>query len=75
MFRLTQYMHELVTPTAPRRRVSAGGVKPVVIWNLTRTCNLKCRHCYTTSADVPFPGAVSYTHLDVYKRQPRSCLS
>lgn len=60
MFRLTQYMHELVTPTAPRRRVSAGGVKPVVIWNLTRTCNLKCRHCYTTSADVPFPGELTH---------------
>ena len=60
MFRLTQYMQELVTPTAPRRRVSAGGVKPVVIWNLTRTCNLKCRHCYTTSADVPFPGELTH---------------
>lgn len=60
MFRLTQYMQELVTPTPPRRRVAAGGVKPVVIWNLTRTCNLKCRHCYTTSADVPFPGELSH---------------
>lgn len=58
MFRLTQYMQELITPTAPRRR--AGEVKPVVIWNLTRTCNLKCRHCYTTSADVPFPGELSH---------------
>jgi heme d1 biosynthesis radical SAM protein NirJ len=35
------------------------GVKPVVIWNLTRRCNLKCRHCYTTSADIPFPGELS----------------
>ena len=61
MFRLTQYMQELVTPTPPRRRVSAGCVKPVVIWNLTRTCNLKCRHCYTTSADVPFPGELTHT--------------
>jgi heme d1 biosynthesis radical SAM protein NirJ len=60
MFRLSQYMHELITPTTPRRRVSAGGVKPVVIWNLTRTCNLKCRHCYTTSADVPFPGELTH---------------
>lgn len=60
MFRLTQYMQELVTPTPPRRRAAAGGVKPVVIWNLTRTCNLKCRHCYTTSADVPFPGELSH---------------
>ncbi|MFZ1468159.1 MAG: heme d1 biosynthesis radical SAM protein NirJ [Paracoccaceae bacterium] len=58
MFRLTQYMRELVTPTPVRRRT--GAVKPVVIWNLTRTCNLKCRHCYTTSADVPFPGELSH---------------
>lgn len=60
MFRLTQYVQELVTPTLPRRRGAAGSVKPVVIWNLTRTCNLKCRHCYTTSADVPFPGELSH---------------
>ncbi|MGO4908073.1 heme d1 biosynthesis radical SAM protein NirJ [Pseudorhodobacter sp. W20_MBD10_FR17] len=59
MFRLTQYMRELVTPTPVRKRASAGGVKPVVIWNLTRTCNLKCRHCYTTSADAPFPGELT----------------
>jgi len=58
MFRLTQYMRELVDPTPVRRR--AGTVKPVVIWNLTRTCNLRCRHCYTTSADVPFPGELSH---------------
>lgn len=60
MFRLTQYMKELVAPTPPRHRVAAGGVKPVVIWNLTRRCNLKCRHCYTTSADVHFPGELSH---------------
>ena len=58
MFRLTQYMRELVAPTPLRRR--EGVVKPVVIWNLTRTCNLKCRHCYATSADVPFPGELSH---------------
>ena len=58
MFRLTQYMHELITPTPVRRRT--GPVKPVVIWNLTRRCNLRCRHCYTTSADVPFPGELTH---------------
>jgi Fe-coproporphyrin III synthase len=58
MFRLTQYMHELVHPTPVRRR--SGPVKPVVIWNLTRRCNLRCRHCYTTSADVPFPGELTH---------------
>lgn len=58
MFRLTQYMRELVEPTPVRER--KGPVKPVVIWNLTRRCNLKCRHCYTTSADVHFPGELSH---------------
>lgn len=59
MFRLTQYMRELVEPTPVRQRRGSGPVKPVVIWNLTRRCNLRCRHCYTTSADVDFPGELS----------------
>ncbi len=25
--------------------------KPVVVWNCTRRCNLRCRHCYSQSAD------------------------
>lgn len=25
------------------------GVGPVVVWNCTRTCNLKCKHCYANS--------------------------
>ncbi|WP_282128281.1 radical SAM protein, partial [Roseobacter litoralis] len=57
MFRLTQYMEQLITPTPPRTR--RGPVRPVVIWNLTRRCNLKCRHCYTTSSDNIFPGELS----------------
>ncbi|WP_193141314.1 heme d1 biosynthesis radical SAM protein NirJ [Meridianimarinicoccus sp. MJW13] len=60
MFRLTEYMHQLVTPTPVRARRGSGPVKPVVIWNLTRRCNLKCRHCYTVSADVDFPGELSH---------------
>ena len=60
MFRLTHYMREILHPTEPKRRGAAGAVKPVVIWNLTRRCNLRCRHCYTTSADVPFPGELTH---------------
>ena len=62
MFRLTLYMQELVNPTPVRMRRGSGGggVKPVVIWNLTRRCNLKCRHCYTVSADVDFPFELSH---------------
>ena len=28
---------------------AAEGMGPVVVWNSTRTCNLKCRHCYMNS--------------------------
>ncbi|MBQ9615840.1 MAG: putative heme d1 biosynthesis radical SAM protein NirJ1 [Selenomonadaceae bacterium] len=28
---------------------AADGMGPVVVWNSTRTCNLKCRHCYMNS--------------------------
>ncbi|WP_031433207.1 heme d1 biosynthesis radical SAM protein NirJ [Methylomarinum vadi] len=57
MFRLSQYMREVLQPTPlkPGRQQSG----PVVIWNLIRRCNLTCKHCYTTSADIDFPGELS----------------
>ena len=58
MFRLSHYMRQLVAPTPARKR--GGAPKPVVIWNLTRRCNLQCRHCYTVSADREFPGELSH---------------
>ncbi len=29
--------------------------RPVVVWNCTRRCNLRCVHCYSQSADRPYP--------------------
>jgi len=43
------------TPLKPARKPAA----PVVIWNLIRRCNLTCKHCYTTSANIDFPGELS----------------
>ncbi|WP_333683980.1 heme d1 biosynthesis radical SAM protein NirJ [Pontibaca methylaminivorans] len=60
MFRLSEYMEQLTHPTPVRARRGKGPVKPVVIWNLTRRCNLRCRHCYTVSSDVHFPGELSH---------------
>ncbi len=31
------------------RNGAAEGVGPVVVWNSTKTCNLKCMHCYMQS--------------------------
>lgn len=33
----------------------SAGKKPVVVWNMTRRCNLKCIHCYSNSADIDYP--------------------
>jgi len=36
----------------PARRPGAP-IKPVVVWNCTRRCNLLCRHCYSASTTEP----------------------
>jgi len=57
MFRLSQFMREVLIPTPIK--AARKPVAPVVIWNLIRRCNLTCKHCYTTSADIDFPNELS----------------
>jgi len=57
MFRISQFMREIANPAPLRPRRAPPG--PVVIWNLIRRCNLKCKHCYSISADRDFPGELS----------------
>jgi 12,18-didecarboxysiroheme deacetylase len=33
--------------------------KPVVVWNVTRRCNLKCVHCYSKSEDNEYAGELT----------------
>lgn len=54
MFRLSQFMHEIADPKPLGARKIPSG--PVVIWNLIRRCNLMCKHCYSISGNVDFPG-------------------
>ena len=61
MFRISRYLHALergqsVTPKPKPVMLGSG---PVVIWNLIRRCNLACKHCYATSADIDFDGELS----------------
>jgi radical SAM protein with 4Fe4S-binding SPASM domain len=35
---------------------SAAARRPVVVWNITRRCNLRCVHCYSDSAACNYPG-------------------
>lgn len=42
---------------------SARTRRPVVVWNITRTCNLKCVHCYSSSEAKSYPGELSLEEL------------
>jgi radical SAM protein with 4Fe4S-binding SPASM domain len=47
-----------IDPPAHQRMAvarSAAERRPIVVWNLTRTCNLRCVHCYTDSAARKYP--------------------
>ncbi len=35
--------------------------RPVVVWNITRRCNLKCVHCYAHAKNIPFDNELSTT--------------
>lgn len=41
------------------RNGAAAGMGPVVVWNSTRTCNLKCRHCYMDSDSQKYKGELT----------------
>jgi 12,18-didecarboxysiroheme deacetylase len=34
--------------------------KPVVVWNMTRRCNLKCVHCYAQSEDISYDNELTH---------------
>ncbi len=43
--------------SAPR---SAAERKPIVVWNITRRCNLHCIHCYSDSDAREYPGELTW---------------
>jgi radical SAM protein with 4Fe4S-binding SPASM domain len=38
---------------------SAAERRPIVVWNITRTCNLRCVHCYTDSEAKRYPDEIT----------------
>ena len=69
MLRISHYLREIAQAEregvypSPRRSASGGEPRPVVIWNLTRRCNLTCKHCYALSADHHYPGELSHEEI------------
>lgn len=44
---------------AEQRNGVSEGKGPVVVWNYTRSCNLKCRHCYAGSENKKYEGELT----------------
>jgi len=40
-------------------RGTTEGKGPIVVWNCTRTCNLKCRHCYAEAIQTKTPNELT----------------
>jgi len=49
-----RYGHGSCAPHSARQR------KPIVVWNITRTCNLRCIHCYSNSEAAQYPGELDW---------------
>ena len=74
MFRISRYMHALASghSVSPTPKPVTMGSGPVVIWNLIRRCNLACKHCYATSADIDFPGELDTEEVLAVMRDLKS---
>ena len=57
---LGQPMDNLRYGRGPGSPSSARDRKPVVVWNVSRTCNLKCVHCYSDSEAQCYPGELTF---------------
>lgn len=54
-----RYGHVRHAPQKPDAMSPAGAPRPVVVWALTKACNLRCIHCYASASPQPAPGELS----------------
>jgi radical SAM protein with 4Fe4S-binding SPASM domain len=52
-----RYGHGCAPESGARQR------KPIVVWNITRTCNLRCIHCYSDSEAMRYPGELTWEQM------------
>jgi len=52
-----RYGHGDSAPGSARHR------RPIVVWNITRTCNLRCVHCYSSSNAERYPGELDWEQM------------
>lgn len=59
--RYGQALRRTDIPPEQRHAVAASAStrRPVVVWNTTIACNLRCKHCYANAASRPLPGELT----------------
>jgi radical SAM protein with 4Fe4S-binding SPASM domain len=55
---------ELRYGTGRHPHASATARKPITVWNITRTCNLRCVHCYSDSNASNYPGELTWEEME-----------
>ena len=45
-------------------RLKANDRKPITVWNITRTCNLRCIHCYSDSNAARYPDELTWEEME-----------
>jgi sulfatase maturation enzyme AslB (radical SAM superfamily) len=43
---------------------TASARKPITVWNITLTCNLRCVHCYSDSNALSYPGELTWPEME-----------
>lgn len=65
---LAQPADDLRYGTSPLSAATSAERKPIVVWNLTRTCNLRCVHCYSDSMNQRYPGELDWEQMQAVTR-------
>jgi radical SAM protein with 4Fe4S-binding SPASM domain len=65
---LAQPADDLRYGTAATSAPTSRERKPIVVWNITRTCNLRCVHCYSDSMAQKYPGELNWEQMQAVVR-------
>ncbi len=60
MISITRLLCDTAGPGDHLRYERKESPRPIVVWNCTRQCNLRCIHCYASATDRSLPGQIEH---------------